>query len=139
MQETLKTTLLEFEKSAYLIEMIKEDNELIYIQILQTLFRDKNYQQVIKINPNVFAEIISTLEEFKEYIPLKQLEKFRFLPDHEKDKIQERYLKGVSITDLAMQFDLNKEDVEAVLRNRNIPIVSNDLPVRLKRKSWRKR
>ncbi len=138
MQETLKTTLLEFEKSAYLIDLIKTGDDLLYIQIVQTIFKDKSYKQTIRINPNVLSEIISILEEYKDHIPKKQIKGFRFLPDPQKDKIQERYLKGVSIKDLAMQLDLTEDDIESVLSNRNLPIVPNELPMQRKRRPRRK-
>ena len=137
MEETLKTTLLEFNKGAYLIDLIKTGDDLLYIQIVQTIFKDKSYKQTIRINPNVLSEIISVLEEYKDHIPKKQLKDFRFLPDPQKDKIQERYLKGVSIKDLAMQLDLTEDDIESVLRNRNLPIVPNELPMQQKRRPRR--
>lgn len=41
--------------------------------------------------------------------------------------ISSRYLKGISIKDLAMQFDCNESLIEMILENKDIEIVSNKL------------
>jgi len=45
-----------------------------------------------------------------------------------KKRIQDNYLKGVDIKDLALQFGQSPELIEMVLRNQGIEIVSNKQP-----------
>jgi hypothetical protein len=60
----------------------------------------------------------------------------------DQNKLQDRYLKGVPIKDLAMQFDQTSELIEMVLRNKGLEIVENEMPKQtftIKKYEWRKR
>lgn len=50
------------------------------------------------------------------------------MTDEEQQKIQARYLKGISTQDLAMQFNQPEEVIEMVLRNKEIYIVPKQPP-----------
>lgn len=50
------------------------------------------------------------------------------MTDEEQQKIQARYLKGISTQDLAMQFNQPEEVIEMVLRNKEIYIVHKQPP-----------
>ncbi|MFK7906410.1 MAG: hypothetical protein AB8B69_14865 [Chitinophagales bacterium] len=52
-----------------------------------------------------------------------------------KNDIQNRYLRGVSLKEWALQFTYKEELIEMMLRNRGVEIVSNDIP----QKKWRRR
>ena len=58
----------------------------------------------------------------------------KHITEIDQQKIQSNYLKGVTIKDLAMQFDQETELIEMILRNKRIEIVENKLP---KQKYWR--
>ncbi len=144
MEEILKTTLLEFEKSAFIIDLVKHNSGKQYISILQTIHDEEtNSKRTIKINPALLTDLLKVLNSYQELIPddkEKQQSKqttsdntstkirARTLTESNMIAIQNRYLKGVSIRDLTMQFDCKTELIEQVLRNKNIAIVDNILP-----------
>ncbi len=144
MEEILKTTLLEFEKSAFIIDLVKHNNGKQYISILQTIREEEsNNTRAIKINPSLLSDLLRVLNSYQELIPeykeKKQIKqtasgnttrqiRARTLTEWDKMAIQNRYLKGVSIADLTMQFDCKAELIKQVLRNNNIAIVDNNLP-----------
>lgn len=155
MEEILKTTLLEFEKSVFIIDLIKHDSGKQYIRILQTIQDEEtNNKRAIKINPSLLSELLKVLNAYQELIPDNkekqqpkqttqdtETTKFRARAFTESDKteIQNRYLKGVSIADLTIQFDCKAELIEQVLRNNNIVIVDNNPPKSFHYKKFRRK
>ncbi len=152
MEEILQTTLLEYEKSAFVIDLVKHSNGKQYIRILQTIGDEEtDHKRAIKINPSLLADIISVLNSYREIIPgIKGLprlvenettEKLRpkTLTESQKTAIRNRYLKGVSISDLTIQFDCKEELIKQILRNNGIAIVDNKLPPENNYKGRRKR
>jgi len=135
MKTIIETTQLEFDKSDFLIDLVKHDNGLLYIEIVQTIMDSKIMNNSIKINPTILTDIIKVLQNYQAKIPNKSEIKNKHITDSGQQKIQERYFKGVSIKDLAMQFDQTSELIEMVLRNKGIEIAENELP---KPKFWRK-
>ena len=136
MKEILETTQLEFDKSAFLIDLVKYESGSLYIEIVQTINDNSKDGQTIKINPSVLSDIIKVLQNYQAKIPGKIDKQSKHITEEDKQKIQERYLKGVSLTDLAVQFDQSEELIEMVLRNQGIAIVPNEIP---KTKPWRGR
>ena len=156
MEEIIKTTLLEFEKSAFIIDLVKHDNGKQYIRILQTIQdEESNCKRAIKINPSLLSELLEVLNLYQELIPGGKVKdqikavscqtttsskiRARTLTESEKIAIQNRYLKGVPIPDLTIQFDCTAELIEQVLFNRGIAIVDNKLPKSFGYKKFRKR
>lgn len=132
MKTIMETTQLEFDQSGFLIDLVKNDTDL-YVEIFQTLKNEQKTRSV-KINPTVLSDVISILQNYHAKIPQQPDVAHKHITDSDQQKIQERYLKGVSIKDLAMQFDQPTEFIEMVLRNKGLEIVSNELP---KPKSWK--
>lgn len=128
MKTIIETTQLEFDKSIFLIDLVEHDNGLLYIEIIQNIKDGKNDNNAIKINPTVITDIIKVLQNFQAKIPNKTYPKNKYITDLEQGKIIERYLKGVSIKDIAMQLDQSTELIEMILRNKEIEIVDNELP-----------
>jgi hypothetical protein len=83
----------------------------------------------------VLSDIIKVLQNYHAKIPNKSGLKNKHITDLEQQKIQEQYLKGVSIKDLAMQFDQTPELIKMILTNKGIEIVGNKLH---RSKFWRK-
>jgi len=135
MKTIIETTQLEFDKSDFLIDLVKHENGLFYIEIIQNIIGSKNEKSSIKINPTVLSDIIKVLQNYQAKIPNKSGLRNKHITDLEQQKIQERYLKGVSIKDLAMQFDQTPELIKMILRNKGIEIVENKLH---RPKFWRK-
>lgn len=128
MKEILQTTHLEFEKSAFLLDLVRHDTGSLYIEIVQSIKDGRSSEQSIKINPSVLNDLLRTLHHYHELIPGLEPLDLKFLTDDDQDKIQQWYLKGVSVKSLALQFGRSEEVIEMILRNRGISIVSNDPP-----------
>jgi len=136
MKEILETTQLEFEKSSFLIDLVKHESGKLYIEIVQTIHPDQETSQTIKINPSILTDLLKVLQNYQAKIPSKEIFSKKHITDTTQQKIQEWYFKGVPIKDLALQFDQTEELIEMILRNKGIQIVSNQQP---KQKSWRSR
>ncbi|MBM3436133.1 MAG: hypothetical protein FJY07_07985 [Bacteroidetes bacterium] len=132
MEEIIKTTLLEFDKSTFLIDLVIHDSGRPFIKILQTIQTGKNSseQHEIKINPSVASEIIEVITNYVRQIGNQGTTTGQFLSDEKKNSIQDRYLKGVPLNDLALQFNLSANIIQQVLENRNIEIVPVKPPVK---------
>jgi hypothetical protein len=68
MKDILETVPLEFDRSAFLIDLVKHSNGSLYIEITQTIYNDNKDGQTIKINPSVLTEIIKVLKDYNEKI-----------------------------------------------------------------------
>jgi vesicle coat complex subunit len=134
MKKILETTQLEFDKSDFLIDLVEHDNGQLYIEIVQTILNSDKKAESIKINPSVLSDIIKVLQNYQAKLPKESNLKIKHITELDQEKIQQNYLKGVSIKDLAMQFDQKPELIEMILRNKEIEIVENTLP---KPKFWR--
>jgi hypothetical protein len=66
MEEILKTTLLEYEKSAFIIDLVKHHNGKQYIRILQTIqVEESEHKRAIKINPSLLSDIVNILNSYQ--------------------------------------------------------------------------
>lgn len=131
MKELIETIQLSNDKSSYLIELLKHDSGLRYVRIEHIMGGEKTS---ININPKVLPDLIEVLSNYEKKL-------FRNLaivdstdgnlPRKVRDKvelIQSRYLKGVPIKDLALQFDCDEKFIKLILENNEIEIVSNKVP-----------
>ena len=140
MKKIIETTQLEFTKSNFLIDLVKHNNDKLYIEINQAINESSEKPQTIKINPTVLSDLIKILQNYQTKILTKYDKSNNHVNDIEQQKIQERYLKGVPIIDLSVQFDITTELIEMILRNRDIAIVSNELPkMELPKKRFRRK
>jgi hypothetical protein len=138
MDTILKTRQLEFDKSTFLVDLIKQDKGAFYIEILQRVQGDASDGQKIKINPTVFTDLVRVLVEFYEMIPNRQFEDGLQISEDSKKRIEDRYYRGISTSDLALQFDSSVELIEMILRNRGVEILADRTPIK-KKKYWRRR
>jgi hypothetical protein len=142
MEEILSTISLEYDKSTFIIDVVKHSNEQLYIaieQIIHLHLTDKdNQSQKIKINPSILDDIIETLINFQKQLP-KQLSSKRYFSKERKEEVKKRYLKGISIKDLVLQFNCKENIIEQILRNSGIEIVSNEIPKATGRFKYKRR
>jgi len=144
MEEILKTNLLESSKSSFIIDLVKHTNGKVFIRISQTINEEYNeLGRAININPSFISDFINILTTFQELIPQNE-EKETIVNisnasktsintnsnkiEKKRDIINEiinRYLKMVSIEELAIQFDCNREIILQILRENEIEIVNN--------------
>jgi YesN/AraC family two-component response regulator len=153
MEEIIETILLESEKSTFLLDLIRFDDQKLYVQILQTIHSSEklSIQQRIKINPKVLIEIIAVLESFRNRIEhpesIETLDRnssrrnlnYKVISENEIQEIQKRYLKGISLKDLALQFDCSLFFIEYMLRKRGIEFIENDMPKTFVKRKFRYR
>src|SRR5690606_132258 len=125
MKKIIETQQLEYDKSGFLIDIVEYNNGTRYVEMVQTIFDSNTEKKYIKINPSVLSDIIKVLQNNHAKITKNFNWQNKHITDSEQIKIQKRYLKGVSIEDIAMQFDQSTELIEMILRNKGIEIVDN--------------
>lgn len=128
MKTIKETTQLEFDKSVFLIDLVEHSTGQLYVEITQTIRDSFLKEKTLKINPSVLSDILKVLQNYQ--AKLSQISKSAtfHLTDSDQIKIQDWYLKGVSIKDLAMQFDQSRELIEMILKNKGIEIVNQTPP-----------
>ena len=136
MKEILETTHFEFDKSSFLIDIVRHTTGKKYIEINQTIDQDNIENRHLKINPLILNEIIEVLQNYKHKIYTEENLEINNTWDETKLKIQNRYLKGISLKELKLQFGYSEKVITMILQNNGIKIVSNELP---KKKKWRRR
>ena len=138
MQEIIKTTLLEYDKSTFLVDLVKHDNGQLFITIEQTVHvgSDKDISQVIKINPAIVQDLIEVLSIYQTSLPKVSKQDKTYFTGEKQQEIVKRYLKGVALKDIALQFDMNESIITQILENNSIKIVSNEMT---KPKHYRRR
>lgn len=142
MEETLKTEVINTEKSRYNVELVKPENGILYVSISQCVF--VNYldtaESRIRIRLSDLEEIIQILASYQSEIK-KSYPGKRKLADFRKKELINRYLnKCLEIETLAIQFDCSVVEIKQLLFENNIAITSNSIayekPVK---KFWRRR
>lgn len=134
MKEALTTNQFEYEKCSFLIDLVRHQTESLYIEITQNIDNRKIENRIIRLNPSVVSDLIRLLKMYMKEIPGPYMESRSYLSDAIQKKIQDRYLRGVPINEIAMQVDLSEKLVEMILRNRGIQIVSFKIPYFRKRR-----
>lgn len=125
MKNVIETKLLEFEKSNFLIELAESTNGVKYVEIIQTINEDNKTHRLM-INPSVLSDLINVLQNYYSLIEKDSKTKKMHINEFDQIEIQKRYLKGVSLKDLSLQFDQTEELIEMILRNKGIEIVSDN-------------
>lgn len=125
MKNVIETKLLEFEKSNFLIELAESTNGVKYVEIIQTINEDNKTHRLM-INPSVLSDLIKVLQNYYSLIEKDSKTKKMHINEFDQIEIQKRYLKGVSLKDLSLQFDQTEELIEMILRNKGIEIVSDN-------------
>lgn len=128
MEEILHSTMLEYDKSTFVIDLIKHASGEHYIKIQQTIKND-TIKYEVKINPSILNDMVLVLQSFENEILKSTLSlgKRYFSEDKQKELIK-RYFKGVSIEDLALQFNCPKRIIEQIFFNKGIDVVNNNPP-----------
>ena len=135
MNQILETTQLEFDKSNFLIDLVKHENGQLYVEIIQSINDSNIKHESIKINPTVLPDIIKVLQEYQMKLPSESKPQKKYISERDQEKIVKYHLKGLPIKDLCMIFSMSKDKIEMVLRNKQIAIVDNTLP---KYRFWRR-
>lgn len=133
----LKSQELTFDKSSFKVNLVQNSNKKLYVEIHQSTHEDRNSENILKINPTVISDLIRLLTEFKNEISVSPR---KYVRDDVQQKIQEVYLKGIPIEHMTLQFNLSEEQIQDILKNRGIYIVTkNDLKPKTSYRYWRKK
>jgi len=137
MHEVISSSMLEHQSSTFVVDLMKTEKGTRYINVTQTVERPEQLplRQEIKIHSAVLDDFIRVLNAVAKEIPEAQLLSRKPISQEQRNEIQNRYLKGVSIRDLTVQFDVPVQMIEEVLREKRIPITYEDQvhPLRVKR------
>lgn len=133
MEEILKTKILEFDKSIFIIDLVKSYSGKQYIKLKQNYLENNSFQE-IKINDFVLKNIIVELQNLQKLInePSFKVHKINLEVSQQKE-IVNRYLKGIKLKDLELQFDCKKEDILKILRLYEIVIIPEIENIQIKK------
>jgi hypothetical protein len=134
MQQKIKSKILELGKSTYLIDLLRHPSGIQYVSINQIIRTEKeaSNKNQIKIHIDLLDELINVLEEFKSnHFDNKVVQKTK----DDKNELVRRYLKGVDINALILQFNYTQEEIHQILYNQGIVVVKNQKPYK---KRWKK-
>ena len=132
MESILGSTLLEYKKSTFLIDLMQHNSGIKYV-VLKQIIEGEESSQVLKFNVSALPDIIYVLESYYKTLSPSEIGQNSFYTIEKQNSIIERYFKGLNIKDLAIQFDCSTEIIIQILSNKNIPIVSNTLPESFKK------
>lgn len=121
MEKILKSTYLDYEKSSFLLEMIEQNEKLKYISIKQ-IFKEENKTQTIKVNPKAIDDILYVLGKYSKSISPDNKNQSFFSEENQK-KLIKRYLNGITIRDLSIQFNIDEDSIRNILTDNDIEIV----------------
>ncbi len=137
MNTIIETTLLEFEKSAYHLDLVKYRGGKLFIEITHTIYRNSEPGRRIQLNPNVLSDVIRVLQSYHDVIDCKLVDHYRLLTEQTKTEIRDNYFKNVPVKSIALHQNLSEEVVEQVLRNKGVMLMSTNPPKW--RRRWRKK
>ncbi len=129
MKDILRTSLLEYDKSSFLIDLIKHETGNLYVEITQTISFAETSKKTLKINSKALEDLILVLSGYQEEIVNKKKKQFS---EMDQEKMIQFYMKGLTIKDIAFQFNSEIEEVELELIQLGFDIVSNELPPKRK-------
>lgn len=128
MKEILETTQLEFDKSSFLIDLVRHQTGRRYIEITQNIHNQRNRGRVIQLNPQVVDQLVEVLQRYQKQLTQPRSNKRLSVSKSRQQKVQDRYFKNVPINEIGMQLGLSEREVEAILRKRGIQIVPFKIP-----------
>lgn len=152
MDQILKTILLEYAKSNFLIDLKKDINDKNYIRITQNIQSEAIHpNREILINPNLLKDFIKALQEFEKVMPenqlmeaeklneVSELRDIKYIDKFARLELINRYLKGIELKHLTLQYNLTIQQIEEILRNANIEIVEQNFPKSFKPRFWKRK
>lgn len=98
-----------------------------YVVMIDRFTGDKengNPSESLNINPDILLDLIEALEECRDTIGIKPRPAEGKFELDKKREIQNRYLRGVSLKDLCVQFNTKTENIEKILMEADIELVT---------------
>ncbi len=131
MAHTLKTSILQAGRSSFIIELVKHETGKQYVDLKQIVHASNGAGSVssVKLNPRMLGDLIKELtilqQEIAPEVPVIQKKTFS---EEQKAEMIRRYLIGVDIPALAIQFNCKENLITETLQDASIEIVSNKIP-----------
>lgn len=139
MDEVIKTFMLEYDKSSFLIDLVKHKSGNKFVRITQSIDNGTSKDE-LKINPTVLTDLITILQQLRNEIGNSIIQKSSlYFSDERQKSIIDRYFKGISIEDLALQFECSIEIINQILFNKGIEIVDNKMTKTKRKFSYRRK
>jgi hypothetical protein len=126
MDEVLKSTLLDFEKSFFYINLLKSSKGKQYVVVEQTLAGNYKKQR-IKISYSDLSHLVKVLNDYanpqlKSSVAIAK----ESLSAEKENEIINIYLKGVSIKNVALTFGCSVKVVEGILKKKDVVILDQE-------------
>ena len=133
----IEVTDHQHEKSTFFVEMLEHRNRQKYITIEQIVHinNSNHHSEKIRINPIALEDIIEALLEMRDELTTSNLNG-HLLTDNQQQEIVKRYLKGLEVKDLAVQFNCSERAVISVLLKHKVEVVEQGVPKFVGRK-WK--
>ena len=141
MEEILRSTVHNDNKSSYKLELKRSSSKTLYVVIEQKVYSGMYEQKdLIKFRTSSLASIIQVLTDIQNEIPKYITVKKSKLNPVNRQELIRRYLnKGLEIETLAVQFGSSVDEIKRILISEGVVITSNKIPVEKPRKFWRRK
>ena len=141
MEEILRSTVHNDNKSSYKLELKRSSSNTLYVVIEQKVYSGMYEQKdLIKFRTSSLASIIQVLTDIQNEIPKYiTVKKSRLNPVNRQELIRRYLNKGLEIETLAVQFDSSVDEIKRILISEGVVITSNKIPVEKPRKLWRRK
>jgi len=141
MEEILRSTVHNDNKSSYKLELKRSSSNTLYVVIEQKVYSGMYEQKdLIKFRTSSLASIIQVLTDIQNEIPKYiTVKKSRLNPVNRQELIRRYLNKGLEIETLAVQFNSSVDEIKRILISEGVVITSNKIPVEKPRKFWRRK
>jgi hypothetical protein len=99
-----------------------------YIESSQIFLLKPDIILNLNISPSAISDLIYALQNCFYKLPKSQIGIQKHLTDHDQKQVENAYLKGVTIKNLAIQYGVDESFIERLLMHKDLPIVDNENP-----------
>ena len=122
------------------LEEVKSGRKKVSLQRFISSKNGESPSEFLNVHPDILLDLIEALEDCRNLLRIEPRKPEIKVSEARQEEIQRRYLRGVSLKDLCIQFNMHQSTVEKVLVDRGIEIVSPKLSMPYKvYKSYGKR
>lgn len=122
----LDTITPEYEKSIFIVDLMKHETGEVYVSVTQTIIES---QQKLKINKDALVDITFALQHFnKKIFPNKTRTSESYFTDEKIKSIIQLYMKGLTFESLALTFNCTAKMIKEIIASEGIGLVDNNFP-----------
>lgn len=124
----LDTITLEYEKSIFIVDLMKHETGEVYVSVTQTIIESQQKQK-LKINKDAIVDITFALQHFnKKIFTNKTRTSESYFTDEKIKSIIQLYMKGLTFESLALAFNCTAKMIKEIIANERIELVDNSFP-----------